>query len=251
MSNKLDERYVEYDLDNAISILPIKNGGTGSNVITASRVMISHPTGGAVPFETVVKASDITVENLGALQGISAASTIETRIGNIENNHVGGVGSKIHVPTSGASNQYLKSVNGGNPVWQSGILPTTTGADITKYLRGDNSWQPTADIIPNINIVAWVKFNATGVIYSSGAFNVSSVTHLSTGNYRVNFVSSISGHYCAVCSTNGITIANVTQHTHLNLGAMTSTYCDVYHYAGGDTATRYNSGSINTLIIVQ
>ena len=127
MSNKLDERYVEYDLDNAISILPIKNGGTGSNVITPGMVMISFATGGAVPFETVVKASDITVANLNALQNYAAGDTIETRIGNIENNHVGGVGSKIHVPISGTSNQYLKSVNAGNPVWQSGLLPTTGG----------------------------------------------------------------------------------------------------------------------------
>ena len=143
MSNKLDDRYVEYDLDSAINILPIENGGTGRNVITPGEVIISNSTGEAAPFDVELKASGITAANLNALQNIGAGSTIETRIAAIENNHVAGVGSKIHVPASGVSNQYLKSVNAGNPVWQSGLLPTT-GSDANYVWSGNGSWIPVS-----------------------------------------------------------------------------------------------------------
>ena len=48
---------------------------------------------------------------------------------------------------------------------------------------------------------AWVNFNGTGTVAIRRAFNVSSITDNSTGNYTVNFTTAMAdANYAAVCS---------------------------------------------------
>lgn len=49
---------------------------------------------------------------------------------------------------------------------------------------------------------AWVNFNGTGTVAIRAAFNVSSITDLGTGNYRVNFTNALAdANYGVVCTT--------------------------------------------------
>jgi hypothetical protein len=49
---------------------------------------------------------------------------------------------------------------------------------------------------------AWVNFNGTGTVAIRASGNVSSITDNGTGNYTVNFTTSLSANPCAVASCN-------------------------------------------------
>lgn len=60
----------------------------------------------------------------------------------------------------------------------------------------------TADVAGPGLCKAWVLFNGIGTVAIRGAFNVSSVTDLGTGSYRINFTQAMSDdNYSAVCGT--------------------------------------------------
>lgn len=167
MPNKLDDRYVVYDLTSAINLLPIEHGGTGNQTITPGYVIVSEDNGGT----TRMKSSLITDANLGALQNISAANLIETRLGWLDS-HL--ADTTDHVPTSVAASQYLRSNTNGKPSWNTGQLPTVSGDD-TKYLAGDNTWKDISAL--------------TGVNYTSGGSVLSTyiVSHYLTGVLNVGW----------------------------------------------------------------
>lgn len=48
---------------------------------------------------------------------------------------------------------------------------------------------------------AWVNFNGTGTVAIRASFNVSGITDLGTGYYRVNFTSAMSGTGYSVLTT--------------------------------------------------
>jgi len=55
---------------------------------------------------------------------------------------------------------------------------------------------------------AWVNFNGTGTVAIRGAFNVSSITDIGTGNYTVNFTTAMAdANY--VVNTNVVTDGNI------------------------------------------
>jgi len=60
---------------------------------------------------------------------------------------------------------------------------------------------------------AWVRFDGTTlVIPSGGSYNVSSITRNGTGDYNVNFTSSLSSaNYAPVCTTRNGSIAGLAQ----------------------------------------
>jgi hypothetical protein len=64
---------------------------------------------------------------------------------------------------------------------------------------------------------AWVAYNASTKTITA-AFNVSSITYNSTGNYTVNFTNTIPVGYSAVCTTRNGSIAGFSQGTLANTG---------------------------------
>ena len=58
------------------------------------------------------------------------------------------------------------------------------------------------DTVVDGSAKAWVNFNGTGTVAIRAAFNVSSITDLGTGNYRVNFTNALAdANYAAEIST--------------------------------------------------
>lgn len=104
MPGKLDYRYVDFDLS-TIGKLPVTNGGTGSDAITAGRAMISVATGDSTN-PVIISHSNITTAELNKLAGISAnASTINTRLTNLET----AMGPQTHIFDATAGYQILTS----------------------------------------------------------------------------------------------------------------------------------------------
>jgi hypothetical protein len=69
----------------------------------------------------------------------------------------------------------------------------TTAVATTAFVRADN------------NVKAWVNFNGTGTVAIRGSFNVSSITDLGTGTYRVNYTNSLADtNYAASGGTESI-----------------------------------------------
>jgi hypothetical protein len=64
----------------------------------------------------------------------------------------------------------------------------------------------TGTKISNLNDAkAWVNFNGTGTVAIRGSFNVTSITDLGAGQYRVNFTTAMSdANYCAVITHENI-----------------------------------------------
>jgi hypothetical protein len=100
------------------------------------------------------------------------------------------------------------TINGSGTITGASTLATTV-ASPTLTTPNINSAQfatvsGTAPIYP---CRAWVNFNGTGTVAIRGSGNVSSVTDLGVGNYRVNFTTSMPDvNYAA---TTGITSYNL------------------------------------------
>jgi hypothetical protein len=79
---------------------------------------------------------------------------------------------------------------------------------------------------------AWVNFDGTtntgGTCTIRASGNVTSVTDLSTGDYRVNFTTAMAdANYCAVGSTLGSTIASYATYLNSSGTALSTTSCTV------------------------
>ena len=73
---------------------------------------------------------------------------------------------------------------------------------------------------------AWVNFNGTGVISIRDSYNVSSITDLDTGNYRVNFSSTLSTIPTVVASTsNEAANSNFGVNVNSNTTSTVQIYC--------------------------
>ena len=76
---------------------------------------------------------------------------------------------------------------------------------------------------------AWVNFNGTGTVAIRASFNVSSVTDLGVGKYRINFTNSFSdGNYSV---TTGLTGVNVSTDIFLDLRELLTTYVNIFSWA--------------------
>ncbi len=130
MSDKLDDRYVEYDLDNSINILDAGHGGTGTSNINeeggfnaGQRILISHPTGFPAPDDLKILSSGWSPDYLNSLAAYDPnKGPFENRITNTET-HVSD--TDIHVPLNGLN---------------------------TTFLRGDNTWQPISGDAENVYV---------------------------------------------------------------------------------------------------
>ena len=71
----------------------------------------------------------------------------------------------------------------------------------TETLSTPSNATVPVDTVVNGTAKAWVNFNGTGTVAIRRAFNVSSITDNSTGNYTVNFTTAMSdANYSTVVS---------------------------------------------------
>jgi len=121
MANKLDDRYVEYDLANSINVLPVENGGTGTGDLqVADRILISKATG--IPESPLkIEVSSWGIDSLGALTSWdSNKGAFEARIQSLESHQSN---NDIHLPTGGSNSTFLR----GDHTWQ---VLSATASDI-------------------------------------------------------------------------------------------------------------------------
>ena len=72
---------------------------------------------------------------------------------------------------------------------------------------------------------AWVNFNGTGTIATRASYNVSSLTDVATGTYRVNFTTAMTdANYCNVASVNYDATTATGSSIGVDRGSQTTTY---------------------------
>lgn len=117
----------------------------------------------------------------------------------------------------------------------------TYGKLSTSATEGDNVAKRTAK--------AWVNFNGTGTVAIRDDFNVSSITDNGTGDYTINFSSSMSGtNYCIA-----IGVASQSYPSTPEAGTTKSTSsCSIrtttVQSIGGDNKTFADNSSVHAVI---
>ena len=119
----------------------------------------------------------------------------------------------------GGANEVLKSDGSGNLSWTdtvanattsaacSGNAATATTATGATWAGGTHTSSGTnertaAQLFQGVP-KAWVKFNGTGTVSVTNDFNVSSITDHATGDWSVNFGSTMANaNYCVMCCSN-------------------------------------------------
>ena len=103
----------------------------------------------------------------------------------------------------------------------------------TETLSTPSNATVPVDTVVNGTAKAWVNFNGTGTVAIRRAFNVSSITDLGTGYYRVNLTT-------AVVDTNGALFAGKANQV-TNAGNATGVFWQstvafgIVNYEGGST----------------
>jgi len=118
MANKLDDRYIEYDLANSINVLPVENGGTGiGSYAHANRILITQATG--VPATPIkIEESVWDIASLGALVSWDAnKGAFEARIQTLETHQNT---SSLHVPSGGSEYVFLCGLGTWRPASSTG-----------------------------------------------------------------------------------------------------------------------------------
>jgi hypothetical protein len=175
-----------------------------TNVVgTGNRILYNNTT------NTTTTSNNLTFDGntLSVGGSINSGGTLNGSSLAISSN--GSIGNTLTVGTSIISNGSIS----GNTITSSGtltgnsVVSTTTMVTGTNHTVGNNL-TVTGSIIANTDIKvntirnisgtqlylarAWVNFNGTGVVSIRKAGNVSSITDLGTGNYRVNFTTAMS-----------------------------------------------------------
>ena len=106
-----------------------------------------------------------------------------------------------------------------------------------------NTWQ-NPDGTTNYKCRAWVNFNGTGTVAIRAAGNVTSITDLATGTYRVNFTTAIpDANYSVVVGfRQNETIVGYQQ------SATTTTSTELYSRASTSTGTLTDTETISVAI---
>jgi hypothetical protein len=79
---------------------------------------------------------------------------------------------------------------------------STIKANTLLHSDGSTTTQPSIPALDQRMASAWVNFNGTGTVAINGAYNVSSITDISTGTYEVNFTTTMANaNYAAVSIT--------------------------------------------------
>jgi hypothetical protein len=117
-------------------------------------------------------------------------------------------------------------------------LSATGTKDSTTFLRGDNTFQTVSsyadsDALSLFNASgsapvyacrAWIKFNGIGTVSIYGSGNVSSLTDISVGTYRVNLTTALEDTNYSICiNTGGGLLSTGSQEFPVNLADWYST----------------------------
>ena len=129
----------------------------------------------------------------------------------------GVVGDVIEFVSRVTSNVGLTAVGTANIIDES----VTFGKLSNSATEADNVQKRTAKV--------WVNFNGTGTVAIRASFNVSSITDLGVGKYRINFTNSFSD--CNYSVTTGLTGVNVSTDIFLELRELLTTYVDIWSWA--------------------
>jgi hypothetical protein len=98
-------------------------------------------------------------------------------------------------------------------------LSATGTKDSTTFLRGDNTFNApsvaslstASGSAPSYSARAWVSFNGTGTPAIRASGNVSSITDVSTGRYKVNFTTNMEDTNYAVAIASQQANNNISQ----------------------------------------
>ena len=104
--------------------------------------------------------------------------------------------------------------------------------------NGAGATVPTTTVI-NGSAKAWVNFNASATPTINGtAFNVSSITYITTGQFTVNFTTAMpNANYCATYQNN-----NGARYTWFD--TLTTTSINVYCYSSGGVYSNMPSNCV-------
>lgn len=142
---------------------------------------------------------DITVSGGGAVWTINANAVTTTKI-----NALAVTTAKIaaNAVTNAKLAQIATQTIKGRTTAGTGDVEDLTAAQVRTLLGVES--------LTGRNILAWVNFNGTGTPSIRDSYNVSSITDLGTGNYTINFTSSVSNANYGVfgfCSDGGLGVA--------------------------------------------
>ena len=119
----------------------------------------------------------------------------------------------------------------GNPI--SG----TTGTFSGNLTLGSSVLATPTGTAPSYLCRAWVNFSGIGTVAIRASGNVSSITDVGTGDYRMNFVTAMpDANYAGVGSTQGSGVSVLPVISVNQDNDQTTTYVDIYT-TGGSTAT--------------
>lgn len=131
----------------------------------------------------------------------------------------------------------------------------TTSIDVASITDGTNTFTPEQGAKGTTK--AWVNFNGTGTVSIRNNYNVSSITDLGTGYYRVNFASALSSASYAVhgscCKNDTVNDGNAQVQCHgfnngaNNVDSTTSTYIVTCQAA---SATKYDPAHVSVAVVL-
>lgn len=116
-------------------------------------------------------------------------------------------------------------------------FPRLIGADVLKSAIETHAPAESA------SIAAWVQFNGTGTPTINGSYNVSSITDLSVGQYRINFTNNLAHANFAAIGTAGTGLNYVLTITARAVGSVT---VDVRSYGVGAV----DGSDINVIVVL-
>ena len=110
---------------------------------------------------------------------------------------------------------------------------TVADANITTLKDGSgNNPSTPADILQG-RAKAWVKLNGTGTIAVAASYNVTSISDLGTGNYRVTWATDFNSiEYCVSATAGDSSAANERMCSISEVHTVTTSACKVFDKAG-------------------
>tara|TARA_B110000503_G_scaffold105911_1_gene158092 strand:+ start:1596 stop:3029 length:1434 start_codon:yes stop_codon:yes gene_type:complete len=142
-------------------------------------------------------------------------------------------------------------ITNGYARYTGNFTPSTTafadgGGDVGKALVVNSTATGvsigTAGYLSSQLAKAWVNFNGTGTVSIVNSYNVSSITDNGTGNYRVNFSSTLSSIPSVVASTNN---EAVNTNFGVNVNAYTTSTVSIYCVENG---TVTDKGAVSVIV---
>jgi hypothetical protein len=109
----------------------------------------------------------------------------------------------INVGYLDQSTNEFKPYVGGTQVDTQSTATWEAGTSTTEGIVSPAKVKSAIKELAESPVKAWVNFDGTGTVSIRGSFNVSSVTDLGTGNYRVNFATALSNANYAVVMGQG------------------------------------------------